>query len=178
MTRCPDCHTPEALIGVGDLSHPRCPTCGTPTRPPLATANGEPMLATDPTRLHASKCTHPNCELHGKSRCEGVDCLGRDTEDRANDANDITNRVQANLATTGDPLATHIPIPGSACEHCGNQLGFRSGIGRVVITHATGNDKCYPNSPTAMLTTADTDTAQNILNTIEALLVAHQNRSA
>ena len=28
-------------------------------------------------------CTHPNCETHGKSPCEGVDCSGRDAEDRA-----------------------------------------------------------------------------------------------
>lgn len=26
---------------------------------------------------------HPNCEKHGKSPCEGVDCSGRDADDRA-----------------------------------------------------------------------------------------------
>lgn len=47
---------------------------------PLRTPTNVP---TPPTRLPADECTHPNCELHGKSPCTGVDCTGADFDDRA-----------------------------------------------------------------------------------------------
>lgn len=61
------------------------------------------------------------------------------------------------------------PITGSACENCGKELAWRSGIGRVVITHATGDDKCHP-APTAKLSPADVDAANTELLVMDDLL--------
>lgn len=55
-------------------------------------------------------------------------------------------------------------IPDSACGNCGSRLAWRSGVGRVVITHATGHDRCQPSSPVAKLTEADQAKAQAALD--------------
>ena len=66
------------------------------------------------------------------------------------------------------------PITGSTCENCGTELAWRSGIGRVVITHATGEDRCYPASPVARLSEADVDKANAELQVMDDLLVQHK----
>lgn len=65
-------------------------------------------------------------------------------------------------------------IEGSACEHCGSELAWRRGVSRpVVITHASGEDRCA--SPVATLSNADIPLAQAAIDNIDFLLRLGRN---
>lgn len=49
-----------------------------------------------------------------------------------------------------------IPVP-ATCENCGAPLAWRVGVGRYVISHATGDDVC--SRATARLSEADREAA-------------------
>lgn len=62
-------------------------------------------------------------------------------------------------------------IEDSACQRCRGALAWRSGVGRVVITHAHGNDSCIK-SPVATLPESQTAQAQAALDVWAASLPA------
>ena len=49
-----------------------------------------------------------------------------------------------------------IPVP-AECENCGAPLAWRAGVGRYVISHATGDDVC--SRATARLADSDREAA-------------------
>lgn len=61
------------------------------------------------------------------------------------------------------------PIRGSGCLHCHGELAWRRGVGRVVITHAHGEDQC--SFTVAAMSDSDRERARAGLDELERRLV-------
>lgn len=69
-------------------------------------------------------------------------------------------------------MSTHYVWPFTAnCTVCGGGLALREGVGRHVITHAHGNDRCHPPTHAKMLD-EDAPALQELYDSLEAHLVA------
>ena len=68
-------------------------------------------------------------------------------------------------------------IAGSSCEGCGKELAWRAGVGRMVITHANGEDRCFT-PPVATLGAEDVERANGVLHAMDELVrVAKQEEA-
>lgn len=69
------------------------------------------------------------------------------------------------------------PIQGAECTNCGQPLAWCSGVGRLVIRHATGEAICAPPT-TAHLSESDTEKAKAALVAADQAFVTRRAAAA